>query len=155
MDFIFDSLAHYQIKLNYDLSFNIIKKDKQINKNKDFKLIAYYMIHKIDCLGYRLIDSNLKVITLMTDTIINKNSIKAAKSADILIHESTYQEDRKQIALENFHVTVKEAILIAKKANVKRLILTHFSPSMCDDFLGTLSFNGEKCVTFDKILRIT
>ena len=91
----------------------------------------------------------------MTDTIINKNSIKAAKNADILIHESTYQEGRKQIALENFHVTVKEAISIAKKANVKRLILTHFSPSMCDDFLGTLSFNGEKCVTFDKILRIT
>ena len=46
---------------------------------------------------------------------------------DILIFESTFTEIEKNKAIERFHSTALEASLVAKNANVKRLILTHFS----------------------------
>ncbi len=53
--------------------------------------------------------------------------IKFSKDADILIHESTFEDKYEDKAYETGHTTSKEAAKIAKKANVKRLILTHIS----------------------------
>jgi ribonuclease Z len=52
---------------------------------------------------------------------------KAAKGADILIHEATFCEDKKEEAKEAQHSTALQAAKAAKKAGVKALILTHFS----------------------------
>ncbi len=52
---------------------------------------------------------------------------RAAEGADILIHESTYAEDRKDEAGSRGHSTAVEAAETAKKARVKHLILTHIS----------------------------
>ena len=54
--------------------------------------------------------------------------VKAAKGADLLIHESTFATDKKQEAKERSHSTAQDAAEIAKKANVTQLILTHVSP---------------------------
>jgi ribonuclease Z len=61
------------------------------------------------------------------DTKPNKNLVKLAKDADLLIHEGTYDESDKDKATGNFHSTAKQAAEIAKEANVKYLILTHIS----------------------------
>jgi len=51
---------------------------------------------------------------------------------DVLIFESTFLNIEQQKAAERFHSTALEAALFAKKAKVKKLILTHFS-SRYDD----------------------
>jgi ribonuclease Z len=51
---------------------------------------------------------------------------------DVLIFESTFLSIEQQKAAERFHSTALEAALFAKKAKVKKLILTHFS-SRYDD----------------------
>ena len=63
----------------------------------------------------------------MLDTRTCKNCYKAAKNADVLVSESTFSEDLQSKAKEYRHLTAKDAALIAKKSNVKKLILTHFS----------------------------
>ena len=68
-----------------------------------------------------------KKITFILDTRLCNNCYKAAKDADILISESTFSEDLQDKAREYRHLTSKNAALIAKKSNAKRLILTHFS----------------------------
>ncbi len=68
-----------------------------------------------------------KKITFITDTRACANAVKLAKDADVLICESTYMEDHKDKAKEFFHMTAKQAAMIAKKAHVKKLIITHFS----------------------------
>ncbi len=68
-----------------------------------------------------------KKITFITDTRTCSNAVRLAKDADVLICESTYMEDLKDKAREFFHMTAKEAAMIAKKAQVKKLIITHFS----------------------------
>ena len=46
---------------------------------------------------------------------------------DILIHEATFDDSCKDIAVENMHSTIGDAVNIAKLADVKVLILTHIS----------------------------
>lgn len=53
--------------------------------------------------------------------------VEAAKHADVLIHEATFSDDEQERALETRHSTAREAGKIATDAQVKRLVLTHFS----------------------------
>ena len=62
-----------------------------------------------------------------SDTIYNESYIEQIKNIDLLYHEATFAEDMKARAKETYHCTAKEAGAIAQKANVKKLIIGHFS----------------------------
>ncbi len=62
------------------------------------------------------------------DTRPCENLREAAKDADILIHEAMYTEEHSQLAEERGHSTAKQAANIALEANVRLLVLTHYSP---------------------------
>lgn len=51
-----------------------------------------------------------------------------ARGADLLIHESTYGYEDKELAARSGHSTAREAAILARSAGVKALCLTHFSP---------------------------
>lgn len=51
-----------------------------------------------------------------------------AHGADLLIHESTYGYEDKELAARSGHSTAREAAILARSAGVKALCLTHFSP---------------------------
>ena len=61
------------------------------------------------------------------DTTPLDEMVDFAKEADLLIHESTFEGGYGDKAYEMGHSTSVQAAEIAKKANVKRLILTHVS----------------------------
>ncbi|MEO6219604.1 MAG: ribonuclease Z [Ginsengibacter sp.] len=67
------------------------------------------------------------------------------KDVDLLYHESTYLHDLEEKASARFHSTSKQAAMIAKKANAKRLLLGHFS-SMYNDIE---IFKTEACEIFE------
>ena len=46
---------------------------------------------------------------------------------DLLYHESTFLEKHKDLALKTKHSTSKDAAKFAAKANVKKLMIGHFS----------------------------
>lgn len=66
-------------------------------------------------------------IVVVADTRPVKETIEAAKKADLLVHESAFLETQKDKAVETLHSTALEAAQIAKKAQVKKLVLFHFS----------------------------
>lgn len=68
-----------------------------------------------------------KKITVILDTKMNENAIKIAKKADVLICEATYAETESAYASEYKHLTASQAGIIAKKAGVKKLVLTHIA----------------------------
>lgn len=57
------------------------------------------------------------------DTKPCDNIVKISMNADLLIHDATFLEEQEGKA----HADVKQAAKIAKKANVKQLVLTHIS----------------------------
>ena len=66
-------------------------------------------------------------VTIIMDTIENPKTIKLAKNSDLLICESTYNEQGKDLAKKHKHLTAKQAATIAKKSKAKQLVLTHLS----------------------------
>ncbi|WGH26581.1 MAG: ribonuclease Z [Candidatus Shikimatogenerans bostrichidophilus] len=62
-----------------------------------------------------------------TDTSFNPKICKYIKNVDLLYHESTFLHEKKKIANNRGHSTSIEAAKIAKIANVKKLLLGHFS----------------------------
>ena len=61
------------------------------------------------------------------DTGPSEKVAKLAEYADLLIHESTLEDEMKDRAIEDGHSTPSMAAETAKKACVKRLVLTHIS----------------------------
>lgn len=61
------------------------------------------------------------------DTRPCENIARESAGADVLIHDGTMADDLRDWAVETKHSTVGEAADIAKKAKVKKLILTHIS----------------------------
>lgn len=59
--------------------------------------------------------------------------VELARGADILIHDSTFDERLKDRAKEEGHSTSVQAASIAKQAKVKRLYLFHISPRYDED----------------------
>ena len=70
-------------------------------------------------------------VTYCTDTRPTEGIIKHAAGSDLFICEGMYGEpDKKAKAKENKHMTFYEAACLARRANVPRLWLTHYSPSL-------------------------
>ncbi len=64
----------------------------------------------------------------ITDTIYDPEYlVPILKDADLLYHEATFLHERADRAAETFHSTALQAARIAQAANVKRLMIGHFS----------------------------
>jgi ribonuclease Z len=66
-------------------------------------------------------------IAIVIDTRYCRNAVDIARNAKILLCESTYLEEHRDLAYNHFHLTARQAAEIAIEANAKKLILTHFS----------------------------
>jgi ribonuclease Z len=61
------------------------------------------------------------------DTSYFEQIVEKIKGVDLLYHESTYLHVFEEKAGSRFHSTAKQAAMIAKKADVKKLLIGHFS----------------------------
>lgn len=70
-------------------------------------------------------------VTYCTDTRPTESIVRNAAGADLFICEGMYGEpEKKQKAKEYKHMTFYEAAELARKADVKEMWLTHYSPSL-------------------------
>jgi ribonuclease Z len=64
------------------------------------------------------------------DTVPCPAAVELARGVDALVHESTYEHARAELAHQRGHSTGLEAARIAAEAGARTLVLTHFSPSV-------------------------
>lgn len=62
-----------------------------------------------------------------TDTKYHETLVPHIYGASLLYHEASYANDLKNEAAKRFHATAEQAANIAKLANVKQLLIGHFS----------------------------
>jgi ribonuclease Z len=63
-----------------------------------------------------------------TDTIYCENAVELSRGADVLVHEATFSHQDAELAYQRLHSTSTMAAQVALAADVKQLIMTHFSP---------------------------
>lgn len=68
-----------------------------------------------------------KSYAFCSDTIYNEEIIPLIKKVTVLYHESTFLETESHLAEKTMHTTAKQAANIAKLAEVKSLLLGHYS----------------------------
>jgi ribonuclease Z len=68
-----------------------------------------------------------KSYAFCSDTVYNEDVIPIIKKATVLYHESTFLESESHLAEKTMHTTAKQAAKIAKLADVKHLLLGHYS----------------------------
>ena len=68
-----------------------------------------------------------KSYAFCSDTMYDESIVPLIKNVDVLYHETTFLESEADKALKTMHSTAKEAATIALKANVKQLMLGHYS----------------------------
>ena len=69
----------------------------------------------------------VKTYAYCSDTMYDESIVPIIQNADVLYHETTFLESEADKAEKTMHSTAKEAAAIAKLANVKQLILGHYS----------------------------
>ena len=124
------------------LAYSFVEKDKRrINKEKlkKLKLPNTRLIKElqqgrdIELNGKKISAKDItymqkgKKISFILDTALNENAYRIAKDSDILICEATYTKKENDLAADYKHLTAEQSAQIAKKANAKKLILTHIS----------------------------
>lgn len=122
--------------------FEELERPRRIDKEKlvgyDIPLDAYQSLKAGDDLvlpdGRRIPNSILtysppapRRYAFCSDTIFDERLVNVVKEVDLLYHESTFLDDMEARARETFHSTARQAATIASLANVKRLIIGHFS----------------------------
>ena len=71
-------------------------------------------------------------IGIAIDSKLCDNLSVIAKNTKIFLTESTYLDQHKILAENHYHLTASQSALIAKNANVEKLVLTHFSARYLD-----------------------
>lgn len=103
----------------------------EIGKNNTgFPVEVFKMRHAYEDHGFRITLEN-KIICYSGDTGICDNSVPFAQNADLLIHECSYIKAPEDETWG--HVDPILAANLAKDANCKKLILTHFDASKYTD----------------------
>ena len=93
----------------------------------DFTVESIPVEHNEESIAYRINVSDGASVVYSGDTGYSDNLVTLARNAEILICESAFPDDLKVSG----HLTPSLAGEIASRANVRKLVLTHFYPE-CD-----------------------
>jgi ribonuclease Z len=106
-------------KYNIDISlYQSVKKGKDVISNNG-KVISNHLVTAPP--------EPPKSYGFCSDTVFDRGIILQIKNITALYHESTFLEEHASLAEPTKHSTARQAATIAREANVKKLILGHFS----------------------------
>jgi ribonuclease Z len=101
----------------------------QLQSGKSVTLDDGRVIHSSEILGS---PRPGKVVSYCLDTRPCANAVSLAENADWLIHEATFTQDLVEESRHFGHSTAIQAAETARKANARRLLITHFSSRFPD-----------------------
>lgn len=105
-----------------------IKILKDINRLNDFKIETIKVYHSDNSFAFKFIYKD-KVFVYTGDADYSEKLIKFCKNADLLVTDCSFPNQKKMKG----HMIAGECGLLAQKANVKKLVLSHLYP-ICEKY---------------------
>ncbi|PIT84045.1 MBL fold metallo-hydrolase [Candidatus Micrarchaeota archaeon CG10_big_fil_rev_8_21_14_0_10_45_29] len=115
-------------KQGFDVSIHELREGE--NKIDEYTVHTAPLVHADPCWGFRfeiMCEKEKKIISYCTDTGPCENIVKLSKNADALITECGLLPGE-PIPVSWPHMNPEDGAKLAKEANVKKLIFTHFAP---------------------------
>lgn len=81
---------------------------------------------------------SVRRFAFITDTVYLPSIAPMIGGVDLLYHESTFNNENADKAVNTFHSTAEQAAMIAQSAGAKRLLIGHFSAKIKKDELPNL-----------------
>jgi ribonuclease Z len=88
------------------------------------------------------------VVAFVMDTAMCDDALELARDADLLICESTFLDENRDLATEYGHLTARQAAQLARDAGARSLLLTHFSQREPD----TARYVEEAAAVFPRVV---
>lgn len=114
-------------KLNFDVVQNLKINTCYYQNIKNGKSITLDDGRIIDNAQLTFDPALPKSYAFCSDTIYNEDVVLEILGVDVLYHESTFLQSEDDLATKTMHATAKQAATIALRANVKQLVLGHYS----------------------------
>ena len=93
-------------------------------------------------------EDDSQVLVICTDVehinATDETIVELARNADLLIHDGQYTDEEYITHRGWGHSTWRQAVEVAKRANVKKLIITHHDPDHDDDMLDSMERECQK-----------
>ena len=122
-------------KKYYDLSYNLLCTQDTTTATRLIKQGADFIADD----GTKVNNSEITSTPEMprsyaycSDTCYDESILQKIANVNLLYHEATFMNDKYARAVETYHSTTIQAGTIAKKANVKKLIIGHYSARYID-----------------------
>jgi len=132
-------LIHEALNHNIDVSlYQSVKMGKDVISN-DGKMVSNHLVTEDP--------DPPKSYAFCSDTAYYPEIVPQIKNTTVLYHESTFMEANEELAAPTKHSTAKQAAMIAKEANVGKLILGHFSTR----YSGIQGFQEEAISIFPNV----
>lgn len=91
------------------------------------RVSVFPLTHPGGSLAYRF-DWADRSMAYVTDTVGDGRYIDFIRDVDLLIHERNFNDELHDIAVASGHCTSEAVMSVARQANAKHLVLTHFNP---------------------------
>ncbi|MBC8214733.1 MAG: MBL fold metallo-hydrolase [Candidatus Marinimicrobia bacterium] len=149
---LFERILDFQL---WPISLNMLEnitflnhKEKQYKISENIRVNTNLHDHPNGAFGYRFDIGNVS-IAYVTDCEHhpgepNQNVVDFVKNADLLIHDAHFTPKDLQNSQGWGHSSWKEAVMVAKQANVKQLALFHYSPDYDDATIEQIGKDAKK-----------
>lgn len=97
-------------------------------ENRSIRISSFPLKHRIAANGFLFEEiKSGRSFAYCSDTAFYPEIIPYIKGSNLLFHEATFAESERQRAMETYHSTASQAAEIAKAAEVKKLVIGHYS----------------------------
>jgi ribonuclease Z len=125
-------------RLPFSLQIEEITGPGMLLETDELEVSSFATDHRITCYGFSFCEKTVSRKRLASfgqprryaycaDTRYTESLLPHITQYDLIYHEATYLDDQREKAELRYHSTAKQAAQLAQKAQVKRLLLGHFS----------------------------
>lgn len=120
--------------MSFEVVFHHINPRKQavIFEDRNVTVETIPLKHKVPTCGFLFMEKGQPRYAYISDTMYSPKIVPMISGVDLLYHEATYTDEHEARCKTTTHSTARQAAMIARDAEVKNLLIGHFSARVDD-----------------------